>query len=273
MINLLGKGFIGSHFCQLYPCIVNEKYDFTPKTENVSDILYMISTVDNYNVKTSPYLDINTNLITLINVLENIKNNKNIVFNFVSSWFVYGRVSSPVSEESICDPKGFYSITKRTAEQLLISYCETYGIKYRILRLGNVLGLGDTKISKKKNATTWIIKEMKNNNPVEIYDNGSTIRDYIHVKDACKAIKLIIDTGETNTIYNIGNGIPISLNEIINHVKTLGSTSQIISIPTSDFHKIVQVDKMYMNIDKIQNLGYKQDFDIYKTVEELYNSY
>ena len=155
----------------------------------------------------------------------------------------------------------------------MISYCETYGIKYRILRLANVLGIGDNKISKKKNATTWIIKEMKNNNPVEIYDNGSTVRDYIHVKDVCKAMKLVLDYGETNKIYNIGNGIPISLTQIINFVKYLGTESQILNIPPSDFHKIVQVNTMYMNIDKIKNLGYKPDFDIYKTVEELYNYY
>ena len=38
-------------------------------------------------------------------------------------------------ENALCDPKGFYSITKRTAEQLLISYCETFNIKYRIVRI------------------------------------------------------------------------------------------------------------------------------------------
>ena len=69
-------------------------------------------------------------------------------FFYATIHFVYGQTQMPATEESICNPTGFYSITKRAAEQLIISYCETYGIKYRILRLCNVYGIGDTKFSK-----------------------------------------------------------------------------------------------------------------------------
>lgn len=275
MINLFGNGFIGSYFSNSYKCIINDRDDLIPKLNGVSDILYFISTIDNYNVKTNPYLDIETNLTTLIRVLENFRKNplsKDIVFNFVSSWFVYGQTAPPAKETDNCNPTGFYSITKRTAEQLLISYCETYNLKYRILRLANVLGVGDKKVSRKKNATTWIIQEMKKNKPVEVYDGGDTIRDFIHVKDICRAIKLILESGEINTIYNVGNGIPIKLVDIINYVKYIGSTSEVINIPQSDFHKIVQIKSMYLDISKLKKLGYNPEKDIYATVKELYDN-
>ena len=108
-INLLGKGFIGSRFTELYPnVIVNERNDYQVKTNNV---LYFISTTDNYSVITDPYIDITTNLLTLIKTLESCKN-KDITFNFISSWFVYGQIALPATENSICEPRGFYSITK-----------------------------------------------------------------------------------------------------------------------------------------------------------------
>ena len=127
-----GNGFVGSAFVRKNPlCIVKQRNDHV--VDKDKDILYLISTVTNYNVKTNPYIDIETNLILLMKILSQYQNSDNI-FNFISSWFVYGNTQMPATEESICDPTGFYSITKRCAEQLLISYCQTFNIKYRILR-------------------------------------------------------------------------------------------------------------------------------------------
>lgn len=269
MVNLFGQGFIGSYYADLFPCQVNDRNNLIPE---LKDVLYMISTVDNYHVKTNPYIDIDTNLTTLIRVLENWRQkHTGGVFNFASSWFVYGDTDLPAREDSHCDPKGFYSITKRTAEQLLISYCETYGLKYRILRFANVLGPGDKKASKKKNAVTFMINEMKNNRPINVYDRGDFIRDYIHVKDLCRAVNLVVESGELNTIYNIGNGVPIKFIDIINQAVALGSKSEITMIEQADFHKIVQVKSMYMDTEKLQKLGYKPEFRIQDIVKELYN--
>ena len=68
MVNLFGNGFVGSNYSKKYPCIINDRNDLVPKT---NQILYFISTTDNYNVHTNPYIYIETNLTTLIRVLEN----------------------------------------------------------------------------------------------------------------------------------------------------------------------------------------------------------
>jgi nucleoside-diphosphate-sugar epimerase len=245
-----------------------------PKLDNVTDVFYLISTIDNYHVTTNPYIDIDTNLTTLIKVLENFRKDprsKDVVFNFASSWFVYGDTDLPAKETSHCDPKGFYSITKRTAEQLLISYCETYGLKYRILRFANVLGLGDGKVSKKKNAVTYLINRMKQHLPIELYDGGEFVRDYIHVNDLCKAVNLVMTSGSANEIYNIGNGIPTRFADIIQDVLELGSTSEVKNIEQASFHKIVQVKSMYMDTKKLKNLGYIPDHTIKSTIIELFH--
>lgn len=266
MVNLFGKGFIGTHYSNMFPCIVNDRNDLTVKT---NEILYMISTTDNYNVQTNPYLDIDTNLTTLIRVLENCRG-KDIVFNFISSWFVYGQTTTPYNEETHCNPKGFYSITKRTAEQLLISYCETFNLKYRILRLANVIGLGDNRVSAKKNALTFLINEIKKNNEIKLYDNGIFYRDYIHVKDACVAINLILKKGNLNEIYNVGNGQSTQFRDAIDYViNKTNSKSKIINIPQSDFHKKVQVKSMQLNTDKLKKLGYRPSFTLNDILDEL----
>lgn len=261
MVNLLGRGFIGTHYSNMYECVINDRNDLTPKTNN---ILYMISTTDNYNVKTNPYIDIETNLTTLIRVLENCKG-KDIIFNFVSSWFVYGHNNSPLTEDSYCSPKGFYSITKRTAEQLLISYCETFNIKYRILRLANVVGPGDRSVSKKKNILTYLTREIVKNNNIDLYDDGMFYRDYIHVVDVCTAINLIIEKGDINTIYNIGNGEATLFRDAINYVLSkTKSTTQLNNISSNEVHK-----PTYMCNEKLKNLGYVPKYSLSKILDEL----
>lgn len=263
MVNLFGHGFIGSRYAKLYDCIVNDRNDLTVKSK---DILYLISTTDNYNVKTNPYIDIDTNLTTMIRVLENCKHMPDVTFNFASSWFVYGDSQSVVDETSYCDPKGFYSITKRTAEQLLISYCEAHKIKYRILRFANVVGAGDKNVSSKKNALTYMLRKLKSGEGITLYNNGEFYRDYIHVNDVCRAINLILTSGEINSIYNVGTGIANNFKYVIDYIiaKT-NSTSTIMNVDSN------ATSSFYMNCDKIKKLGFVPRHDIYTIVDELLN--
>ena len=102
------------------------------------------------------------------------KNNPEGVFNFVSSWFVYGNAfpndpNGEFREANPCYPSGFYSITKKCAEDLIISFCNTHGLKYRILRLCNILGPGDKGVSKQKNALQYLMGERVKGKPIELY--------------------------------------------------------------------------------------------------------
>ena len=268
-----GSGFVGSEFTRQNPgCLVNARDDYSVKEKN---ILYMISTVTNYHVKTNPYIDIDTNLTTLMKVLEQIKNNMlqaedGYVLNFISSWFVYGETEMPAHEESNCYPNGFYSITKRCAEQLLISYCETFGIKYRILRLANVAGHGDKKASPQKNALQHMINELKAGRDVNVYDGGNLYRDYIHVSDVARAIKLIMETGEVNTTYNVGNGQPLLFKDMIEYAKELiGGEGRLVPIEIPQFHRTVQVRSMWMLSDKLKSLGYTPNYNMKAIIEDM----
>ena len=271
-----GNGFIGSKFCELYHenVIKIEKDSYITKTNN---ILYLISTVDNYNVHSDLHIDINTNLNVLMDVLGNLdKNDPDLVFNFVSSWFVYGKNGDvPFKEDTTqCNPTGFYSITKRCAEQLLISFCETFNIKYRIFRLANVIGEGDNKISRKKNAMQFLLKEAVNNRDLSLYNGGTAKRDYIYVDDVCHAIHYCMNNAPVNEIINIGNGEPFSLIDIIEKViKESNSTSKIINMTPPHFHKIVQVEHSWLDISKLKSYGFKNRYSIDDAVKKLVDYY
>jgi|TARA_Y100000034_G_scaffold128325_1_gene182689 nucleoside-diphosphate-sugar epimerase len=260
-------GFIGSNFCQLYDCEEIERDERKPLS---SEIIYLISTTHNYNVLNNSFIDIDTNLCVLMETLDACRSSNIKTFNFISSWFVYGDTTLPASEISYCNPKGFYSITKRCAEQLLISYCQTFDLDYRILRLGNVYGKTDQNASKKRNALQYLINRLKNNHDISLYDEGKFYRNFMHVTDVCRAIKKICDAGEKNEIYNIGSMNSYLFKDIIQiAVEKLQSTSRITSMDPPGFHKIVQVRDMKLDTRKLYNLGFEETILIKNGIEEL----
>lgn len=269
LISVYGStGFIGSRYCSLYSdkVIKIDREGRIPKSKN---ILYFISTVDNYNIHTNITIDVETNLKVLCEVLDFCRNT-DIVFNFISSWFVYGETQLPAREEYFCQPTGFYSITKKAAEDLLISFCKTYKVNYRILRLCNVYGSGDNKVSKKKNAIQYMINLLKEDIEVSLYDGGTPIRDLMHMDDVSNAIDLVVEGGELNTIYNIGSGHPTTVRDIIDIAKQiLQSNSPITSIETPEFHSIVQVKDFWMDTSKLNSLGFKQKITLEQGIKEL----
>ncbi len=277
-----GHGFVLGEFCKQFKgeAIRLEKYEYSPSTPH---IIYGISTVDNYNIFDSSTLDIETNLFHLMEVLDACqKKYKNkFEFIFISSWFVYGKhefsmvESYPLHEEAPCDPKGFYSITKRCAEQLLISYCETFDIKYKILRLANVIGSKDTKVSKKKNALQYLLKKIVLDEDVELYNQGNFYRDYIDVRDCARAIKLAAESELPHKIFNISNGTSSKFRELIEFAISYSmSKSNIWDAPgIPEFHKIVQSKDVFLLNEKLKETGYSPKFTILETIQDIIDEY
>lgn len=261
-ISVFGStGFIGGTFYRMFKndSIAIPKYDTNC---NTSEILYFVSTTTNQNIFNDLHIDINTNLNFLMDVLGNCKD-KDLIFNFISSGFVYGNDVLDAKETDECNPIGFYSITKRCAEQLLICFCKTFNIKYRILRIGNVYGL-DKTISPNKNVLGYMIKLLKEDKDINLYDNGDYLKDYIFVEDICYAIKTILDEGKYNEIYNISSGTKNTFRSIIEKAKYITkSNSNLINIPTPKEQEYIQVKNMTLNIDKLKNLNFspKMEFE------------
>lgn len=273
------SGFVGGAYLERFSNLDNiwtpPRWSRRPDPYKTTDMLYLISTTHNYNVFTDPTLDVNTNLLVFTQTLDSWKRlNPEGTFNFVSSWFVYGDGGydrySPADEDCPCYPKGFYSITKYAAEQLLVSFAETFGLKYRILRLCNILGPEDKNVSAQKNALQYLLNKMKAGEPVDIYEKGDFYRNYMDIEDCVEAIRLVMLDGDMNTVYNIGTDPPVHFMDAINYIhQATGERSQINFIPQKEFHKKVQAKSFAMNCDKLYALGYAPKNTIYSTLNRL----
>ena len=259
-----GSGFIGSSYLNYSQNNV-DLVDRNSPDPKFSNVIYAIGTTDNYNIFENPFLDIETNLTKLISDLELLRTKfGKFSFNYLSSWFVYGEGSQPpFREDQECKPKGVYSISKYSAEMFIRSYCETFEIQYRILRLANVFGSGDKGVSKKKNALQYLINEIRLGNSIDVYEGGNFVRDYIDVRDVVKAIDLILENSGFAETLNIGTGKPTKFIELLEQAKSVfNSKSDLRTIATPVFHTRVQVRDSYLDVSKLESLGFIPDYQI-----------
>lgn len=266
-ISVFGIGFIGSKFCKLYP---NDTIPIcSDQVYPESNVILMTrSTTDNYG---PPELNISINNTQLVRVLRNLSSKKRFVF--LSSWFVYdANLELPVKESAPTGALGYYSASKSFAEKLVQTYCLTNKIPFNIIRLCNVIGPGDN-YSKKKNALTWLIKEIQAGRDVNLYHGGDIIRDYLEIDQICQGIKFIIDNGADNEIYNLGSGVPYKMIDLLDYVRDrVNSKSQFHSIEPPELHNIIQTRNFYMDTSKLKDLGFFPCLNVFNTLDKIIES-
>jgi nucleoside-diphosphate-sugar epimerase len=266
-----GTGFVGSEFvrCSKFETERLTRENLDP---SFSEVVYFVGTTDNYNVLENPKLDIEVNLEFLIDQLETLRKKfSTFRFNYISSWFVYGDAQKPPFKESgPCEPKGFYSISKFAAELFIKSYCATYGIEYRIIRLSNIFGSSDGGVSKKKNALQHLVNEIKNHKTINLYEGGDFVRDYLEVRDAAAAIDCILENAPYGITVNVGSGEPTRFLDLMTRAKEIfESNSELESIETPEFHKIVQVRDSWLDTSILRSYGFVPKYPIIGEISNL----
>lgn len=247
--------------------------------EGIDIIYHLASTVDNYNVLTNPYLDVETNIngtIRLLEICKDLEKKPKIVF--LSTFFVYGneydKTKTPINEESKTEPLGIYPATKLCAESIIKLYSRLYKIPYLICRLTNVYDKNEDFNNKKKGVINYIIMQAVRGKPLFIYKGGNFIRDYIYLDDVISAIKFLEEKNITNDTYLIGFGKPLLFKEIINYLHGItGKKSKITEIEPPEFHKAVGITNFIADTSKINKLGWKAKIDYKEGIKRIVTKY
>ena len=170
-----------------------------------------------------------------INLLQAMINNdvKNIVFSSTAA--VYGEPDEiPIKENNKTEPTSTYGESKLFFEKALKRYDDTYGLKYASLRYFNAAGADpEGEIGEAHDPETHLIPIVLQTalgirDKIYIFgddyptNDGSCIRDYIHVNDLAAAHLLALEAlaeGKESSIYNLGSGEGYSVKEVIDTVK------------------------------------------------------
>lgn len=120
----------------------------------------------------------------------------------ISTDEVYGALGKEgvFTEKTPIDPHSPYSASKAGADLIVQAYHDTYGMPVNITRCSN--NYGPYQFPEK--LIPLIIMKAKRKEKLPVYGDGKQIRDWIHVKEHCEAIELVMKKGKEGQVYNIG---------------------------------------------------------------------
>lgn len=190
---------------------------------------------------------------------------------YVSTDKVYGELvddkKSSWEENNVINPNNLFAASKASGELLVTTANKNNGLNYNILRLSNNYG-------PRQNVNKFIpniIKNILNDEKINIYDKGLNIRDWTHIFDTCAAISKILDSGKTNETYNISSNHEFSNLELVQKIcnimkKGHDLISFIPSTSRQDFRRA-------LNNEKLKSLGWESQIKFKDGLEQTIEWY
>jgi UDP-glucuronate 4-epimerase len=236
-------------------------------TQKVDVIIHLAAKAGVRPSITNPLAYQSTNILGTQMLLDFAKETGVKQFVFASSSSVYGvNENLPWTENERLQPVSPYAMTKLSGEMAGHVFSSLYGIRFIALRFFTVYGPSqrpDLAIHK-------FIKSILTNQPITMYGNGSTSRDYTYVDDIVKGIVSAISYDKSLfEIINLGNNYAVSLKELIANIEEI--TSSKVSIDQQP-EQAGDVPRTFADISKAkQLLNYQPTTKLQDGLKNFYN--
>lgn len=191
-------------------------HDVTEAVAGMEVVLHLVSFTLPKSSNDDILYDVQTNLVATIQLLNVMlaQNVKRLLF-ISSGGTVYGAPQYiPIDEDHPTDPMVSYGITKLAIEKYLLMYQQLHGIRSTILRVSNPYGPRQ-RVENAQGAATIFLYRALHNLPIEIWGDGSVIRDYIYISDVAAAFAAALKYEGDKSVFNISSGRGTSLNDLL----------------------------------------------------------
>lgn len=169
-----------------------------------------------------PLKDFSLNTLNVFKILEAIRTNQpDCRFLNLSSAAVYGNPESlPIKEDFNLKPLSPYGLHKLQAEQICKEFNSYYQLKTCSVRIFSAYGNG-----LKKQLFWDMYKKFSSGDSIELYGTGDETRDFIHIEDIVKALRLVVEhAGFSGEVINLANGEEYTIRRVSDlfkkHLKT-----------------------------------------------------
>lgn len=212
-----------------YQVDINKESDFNvlPK-DNVFAVILLAAKIPSYMNNYDPKEYLTTNILGAFNVLEFCRKNNvdrilytQTVFD-ISLSVVEGKKIDPYTPKSFSykGDHAMYVISKNTAQELIKHYHEEYGIKSFIFRLPTIYNYSPYQYYFPNGIKTLRpVYQMINNaiegKDIELWGDPNYSKDMVHVYDFSQMLCKAVLTDRNEGIYNVGTGIPVTMQEQI----------------------------------------------------------
>jgi dTDP-glucose 4,6-dehydratase len=181
-------------------------------------------------------------------------------FHHISTCEVYGDLpldsDEVFTEESPYKPRTPYNASKAGADHAVRAYHETYGLPVTITNCSN--NYGPAQFPEK--VIPLFVTNALDDLELPLYASTANKREWLHVRDHCRAIELVLERGRVGETYNVGSGIEKTIEEIAEAVLALTGKPESLKaiVPDRPGH-----DRRYLlDSSKLRReLGWKPDIE------------
>lgn len=213
--------------------------DISCALQDIDLVVHLISTTLPKTSNDNPVYDVESNIVGTLKLLNLSRQHgvKKIVF-LSSGGTVYGpSATCPILETSATDPVCSYGITKLAIEKYLHLFRYLHDLDYVVLRAANPFGERQNPNSGQGAITTFLWKCLQGE-PISVWGDGSVVRDYFYISDLVSAMLVAIERETPSKIYNIGSGVPRSLNELLCIMQAVTGRTPIIHYSPARKHDV-----------------------------------
>lgn len=222
-----------------------------------------------------PQLTMDINVIGALNILEAARSIQPMPkVMFIGSSEEYVISNYPLNENQQLNASNPYGISKITQEQFAKLYREQYGLKIYCVRPFNHTGIGQRDSFVLPSFCKQVAEIEKTGKPGIVYvGNLNVKRDFSHVKDIVRAYRMIAESTNCETVYNVGSGKAYSLAEILCYIVSLSNQEITIEVDPYRFRPSDQ-PVICCDCTRIKNdLGWEPEYDIKQALNEMYQYY
>jgi dTDP-L-rhamnose 4-epimerase len=160
-------------------------------------------------------------------------------------------------ETSKIHPSSIYGLTKQVQEEMCMIAGKSFNIPVVAYRYQNVYGPGQSLSNPYTGILSIFSTRIKNNNEINIFEDGKESRDFIYIQDVVDATILGIEKDEANyNIYNVGSGIRTTVLDVIRNLNKEYHTN--VNYTISGNFRLGDIRDNYADLSKIKvELGFK----------------
>jgi GDP-L-fucose synthase len=201
-------------------------------------------------------------------------------FIFLGSSCIYPKMApQPLKEEYILtgpleETNQWYAIAKISGVKLIEALRKQYNRDYLSLMPTNLYGPGDNYDLETSHVLPAMLRKFheakqKNINEVVLWGTGNPKREFLHVDDLAKAVIFSIENSLSDSLYNIGSGVEVSIQGLAEIIqKIVGYNGSI----KWDHSKPDGTPRKLMNSSKINLAGWSANIELKKGIESVYKS-
>src|SRR5512145_189052 len=213
-----------------------------------------------------PYTDLEINCRSQLSLLEACRRyNPSVKVVFAGTRQVYGRPDSlPVSEAHLVRPTDVNGINKAAGEYYHLVYNNVFGVRACSLRLTNVYGPRQLLKHNRQGFIAWFIRLAIEDREIQIYGDGSQLRDFVYVDDAADAfLRAGADEACNGQVLNVGGLEPIAHRDLVQLLVGIAGSGRYQFVEWPPEKKAIDIGDFYADSTRIrQTLGWTPQTDL-----------